>query len=342
MSQSFRRRGFTLVELLVVIAIIGILVGLLLPAVQAAREAARRMQCTNNLKQMALALHNYQSAHKKFPAAHRYDGTWDGNPNDDDGGPGFGWGTLILPFIEQTALYNQFDLSLPMASQSVVGARDMPGENGRLIQTPVPYARCPSDVAPATRIYGGPGAANRHTFAVASYTINAGSFYNSIGTSYRDPADYANGIASRDTWRGFRNLTDGTTNTILLNERTYKLERDTATFGFIRNNVHFARGGTSFVSSIGVYQMNSPDLPGWGPTETAASSLHVGGANFALCDGSVRFISENIHHTGRGGKNNGRWAGVRNDPYDAANAGADYGLYQRLWSRADGLVLDEF
>src|SRR5262245_38684151 len=99
-----RQQGFTLVELLVVIAIIGVLVALLLPAVQAAREAARRMRCANNLKQMGLAIHNYVDTHKSIPIGHMYRGHFDGDVNDADGGSGFGWGTAILPYIEQAAL----------------------------------------------------------------------------------------------------------------------------------------------------------------------------------------------------------------------------------------------
>src|SRR6056297_222569 len=102
---SVRQRGFTLVELLVVIAIIGILVGLLLPAVQAAREAARRIQCTNNLKQIGLALHNYESAHRKFPPGFisRVTGPWPGGGNDPvpEVGPGWNLFAMILPQIEQ-------------------------------------------------------------------------------------------------------------------------------------------------------------------------------------------------------------------------------------------------
>ena len=103
------RRGFTLVELLVVIAIIGILVALLLPAVQAAREAARRMSCSNNIKQIGLAMHNYHDVHKKFPYAQLYYGIHDGDPTSNNGGTGFGWSYFILPFVEQENLYDRFD-----------------------------------------------------------------------------------------------------------------------------------------------------------------------------------------------------------------------------------------
>ena len=101
------KRGFTLVELLVVIAIIGILVGLLLPAVQAAREAARRMQCSNNLKQHGLALLNYESTHKRFPAG--FTDYFNANPVGRDGG--WSWMAAVLPFMEQNALYQSLDFN---------------------------------------------------------------------------------------------------------------------------------------------------------------------------------------------------------------------------------------
>ena len=131
-----RNRGFTLVELLVVIAIIGILVALLLPAVQAAREAARRMSCSNNVKQLTLALHNYHDVHKAFPFGHLYRGIHDGDPVNATGGSGFGWGYSILTFIEQSALFDQF-----LATQGI----GVPPNDLRC------RARCPGSVVPRTR-----------------------------------------------------------------------------------------------------------------------------------------------------------------------------------------------
>src|SRR3982750_4328009 len=108
-----RRSGFTLIELLVVIAIIAVLIGLLLPAVQAAREAARRAQCVNNLKQIGLALHNYESSHESFPAGYQ---SWPGvgfrDGQTGDWGPGWGWLTTLLPFVEQGNLYNALNTNL--------------------------------------------------------------------------------------------------------------------------------------------------------------------------------------------------------------------------------------
>ena len=130
------RRAFTLIELLVVIAIIAVLIALLLPAVQAAREAARRMQCTNNLKQLGLALHNYHDANRAFPPAYttlnpKADGTAAGIPYGDEhrNGPnGWAWGTLLLPQLEQEPLYRQLSLNLPCWAP----------ENAGLVKTKLP------------------------------------------------------------------------------------------------------------------------------------------------------------------------------------------------------------
>src|SRR5438309_1439793 len=112
------RTGFTLVELLVVIAIIGVLVALLLPAVQTARESARRMRCGSQLKQMGIAMHNYHDIHQSFPIGHLYRQMVNGVCVNAQGGTAFGWGSAILPFIEQTTLYNQFDFKWHIANTS--------------------------------------------------------------------------------------------------------------------------------------------------------------------------------------------------------------------------------
>lgn len=211
-KRSSRRVGFTLVELLVVIAIIGILVGLLLPAVQAAREAARRMQCSNNLKQLGLSLHNYQSAFKKFPAAQvnrpsegggqkRYDQSW------------LSWSglSMMLPYVEQTALYNQIDFgyewnarnSGPIYLKNYIAARAQ-----------IPTFKCPSDPGSAL-IYSTvtpPGNPNMPNMAVSSYCLSAGPC--SDWNMSRAPG----GFATFTNSISFASIIDGTSNTIAMSE----------------------------------------------------------------------------------------------------------------------------
>src|SRR5882724_6154407 len=133
MSQSLSRRAFTLVELLVVIAIIGVLVALLLPAVQAAREAARRMKCVANEKQIVLAFHNYHDIHKQFPI------NVSSHPDYTRTAKQGSWHSAILPFIEQQALFNRIDVNLP------IGDIDNRNTNTDVAQTPVKIFLCPSD-----------------------------------------------------------------------------------------------------------------------------------------------------------------------------------------------------
>src|SRR5262245_49820062 len=131
---STRRFGFTLVELLVVIAIIGVLVALLLPAVQTAREAARRMQCTNNLKQIGLAIHNYHDIHNRFPSGFLFQAPgMNGRGDRPNRAPGFSWHSLILPQLEQANLYNALNFGLGLWQQP----------NRAVIATPLKVAICP-------------------------------------------------------------------------------------------------------------------------------------------------------------------------------------------------------
>ena len=200
------RRAFTLVELLVVIAIIGILVGLLLPAVQAAREAARRMQCSNSVKQISLATMNYESAFRKFPMA----GTVDVD---------FSVQARILAFIEQGNLNNLLDYSKP-AFSGPFNAKVPNPLFAQAFATPLPIFLCPSDPAPATT-----------TMLVNSATVTYGglsymfSYGSATGVNY-DWRWSTDGIVSQNIAKGFKDITDGTSNTAIVSETVRSVGND--------------------------------------------------------------------------------------------------------------------
>lgn len=248
-QRRAHQAGFTLVELLVVIAIIGILVGLLLPAVQAAREAARRMQCSNNLKQIGLALHNYASALGVFPSGYvtyaTRNGTapaWAGlDQNTWDAAPGWSWNQLILPFIEQASIANQLNSGKPIWDASHQG----------LLLTKLPGFLCPSSsgaseaftvrdqTGNALMRYGAPIRLGR-THYLASHgqescwgecgAATSGLVFTNIYTSTTktvqidgDAKNVADGPFYRNSRVGFRDITDGTTTTIFVSEHSSKL-----------------------------------------------------------------------------------------------------------------------
>lgn len=335
MKKKIRfRDGFTLVELLVVIAIIGILVGLLLPAVQAAREAARRMQCSNNLKQMGLALHNYESAFKRLPVA-----IWGENPMrntngtsaayDDDG---YGWMTSILPFIEQNNLYNQ--LSGYTGSGTVAGAPPAFGTPGALEKwwrangspaagfvipggaTPIPAFRCPSSALPAIcpQTYTIPGATVATPvsdpwsvgYATSDYKTCAHGQNNDIDGMMGKLWEYpAGGVR-------FGDVTDGLSNTGLACESSYVTGSTSTKWGgsatpAAPGNVTDwpvwlgAPGSDECTRTNGrfsnpINSLTSPQKMFDARDDDSAFSFHTGGAQFVFGDGSVHFMSQNIEN----------------------------------------------
>jgi prepilin-type N-terminal cleavage/methylation domain-containing protein/prepilin-type processing-associated H-X9-DG protein len=321
------RRGFTLVELLVVIAIIGILVGLLLPAVQAAREAARRMQCQNNLKQMGLALHNYASTYKKFPA--RKGGT--GNPGANRRrGNGNRLTAFIglLPYAEQANLYNRIQAGAPTASPAIAPGGPAAWINWIGWRAAPPYMRCPSDP--------GPRPDNREM----SYGLSVG---DSIHRA-RDDRDQIRGLFGTRVYRSFGSITDGTSNTIaigeILNSRPYGFNGRngrTTQPNQVRYNKAYVKNisGLRASPAICLQQIEGlyfkPGLQWYGrrggswhdgqPSYSAISTVigpngpacaeggnfgdqqhiivppasnHTGGVNVAMADGSVQFLSDSI------------------------------------------------
>ena len=318
------RRGFTLVELLVVIAIIGILVGLLLPAVQAAREAARRMQCTNNLKQLALATHNYESAFKRFPGL--------------TGSSSFSPQARVLPFIEQANLQNLIDFSQPLYVGPAFAARLNP-VFVPATKTVVPTFLCPSDAIEPTRPTTD-AAGNTALMAGVNYMFSYGS---GTRTNYDDRYK-TDGVVWENSWARFSDIVDGTSNTVLLSET---LIGDSQTSTTVPEGATLARRSASWAGvgvnpaptpglTFGGSTISNPDLSAVFPSQTtsyrgtrgeswirgvpysvvsngyltpnhaipdvtahgrgwfAPRSMHAGGANVALSDGSVRMITNSV------------------------------------------------
>ncbi len=323
------KSGFTLVELLVVIAIIGVMVGLLLPAVQSAREASRRMSCSNNLKNIGLSLHNYHDTANKFPYGHMIRGPHDGDPMSNAGGTGFGWATGLLPYLEQGNQFDRFDPRYPAGENTIT-------RNREVCQTPLAVFACPSDNKPPQWNDGAIPLS-----ATSSYQ-GAGSAYNGWSGHRVGAFPHAarfNGVFGRDNRGfqvGFRDIKDGTSNTICVAEVKWEMNnalRNRARIFAGKDIVEFAQGATNALMVNGQWTMNWTQPQGNPQPMRTAGSYHPGGANFAFADGSVRFIAETIQHTATAWING-------NNAYDRPNRGRNYGLYQRLYSINDGLILE--
>ncbi|MFG0263496.1 MAG: DUF1559 domain-containing protein [Novipirellula sp. JB048] len=312
--------AFTLVELLVVIAIIGVLVGLLLPAVQAAREAARRMQCQNNMKQLGLALHNHESTYQMFPAGviHK---VWDQQPTWTGGHWGWGVFANLLPFIEQTAIHGDLNLDMPL-----LGAPpEFPinDEHVHLVDKMIPTYLCPSDL----------GTILDPRYRPLNYVACLGSGLAGPGTTAGSDRD-ADGVFYVNSDTRLRDIIDGLSNTLAMSETilgpgggdgdayttaTRPARSDSywsallpwvsptlsesacqaaTAFGVTRGNGWASTSHlTGFFNAYLPPNSNDPDClvhysfsPGW----IAARSRHSGGVNTLWCDGSVRMISESV------------------------------------------------
>jgi prepilin-type N-terminal cleavage/methylation domain-containing protein/prepilin-type processing-associated H-X9-DG protein len=311
-----RRWGFTLVELLVVIAIIGILIALLLPAVQAAREASRRMACGSNLKQLALATHNYESTYQKLPPG------WIASPGlmhtSNTGGTGrdgwgsWGWGAIILKYVEQSGLSETLDVG----QTDMRTALDTPNLLA-LMQQPYPVFRCPSDVAPLLNDKRPiTGFANQARLLATSNYVgwNSGSFGWIPGTGA--PQDRL-GIFAMNSKTKLADVKDGLANTFAFGERAYKITTNSfgrpvscgaaVIFGnrwgnHRENSRRNPLFGNTNTLGLGEGHINStltgsPTNPGLNNNSICARgvfSYHPGGAQFALVDGSVHFINDTI------------------------------------------------
>lgn len=343
-----RLKGFTLIELLVVIAIIAILIALLLPAVQQAREAARRTQCRNNLKQYGLAMHNYESTNRCLPPGHLYRRVGTSAASINQGGTGWGWIAMLLPYIDQAPLYNQIDFNLSMAGCTQSPIALVPTSNNKaLCSTALPMALCPSSTAPKTDVNGGVGMPGRFdALAVASYKASTGSFHDNASGIQSSTATRYNGLFLRDSAIQFRDVTDGLSNTIAAGEVNWQLSKNGRTFGAVAQ-AGTTSGGSFWTLGNGEWQLNIPA----GNTNAVVydygyHSIHTGGGHFLFGDGRVQFISENIQHTFRcytPGANTSNPTCASTVDYAAdPNIANTFGLYQRLFGRADGFPIGEY
>lgn len=306
--KAIVRRGFTLVELLVVIAIIGILVGLLLPAVQAAREAARRMQCTNNLKQIGLGLHMHHDTFNTFPAGGVTNGTCCGTQS------GITWTISILPYLEQTNLYNLYDQTKTNES----------AENQRVVQTFLPVYTCPTDVNSRQLIIpaSGPGNTLRRNYATGSYRAMAGvtnglSWFdaecgrnqplNQRGLLHstadpKQPTPFPTGFTAPPYGKEkMGSVSDGTSNTIAVGEYYTRTTPSRTTFwaytytSFNQSEVVLPpQSRQLFADYDRCNLLNGTSVGGSNPCKRGWGSFHTGIVNFVFTDGSVRSISTNI------------------------------------------------
>jgi len=303
------QRGFTLVELLVVIAIIGILIALLLPAIQAAREAARRAQCTNNLKQLALAVHNYAGAKSCFPPGCKTDKKQKDQKNKE----AWGWGVFILPFMEHGQLYKDLNPENRSLYDLLKAGKAV---DQVLVQTSVATFRCPSDQTPdlmptSERKFEGDGNTKKWQVATGNYMGCQGLWDKKDAGKFDN-----NGVLYTDSDTKFKDIIDGTSRTFMLSERH---KRCAAGYWIGTRNPNGA-GGWGIYENRGrvSMQLNSTitPQPNKNPSDTCGegfASAHPNGANFAMCDASVRFITDNISF------NNG---GLTNKEIQQANAAA--------------------
>ena len=349
-----RLHGFTLVELLVVIAIIGVLVALLLPAVQAAREAARRSSCSNNLKQIGLSLHNYHDVHLTFPSG------WLDNPIANE--EAWGWAALTLPFIEQAPLHQRLGVT---KARLVDQLRSLNGANGpdvaQAARTVLKVYICPTDsghqsgLIHVNRHFGGgigfaaagfPG--NTALVGVSNYMGVAGHrdvanaapntgilFGNCMGDATVCPNNMASSVRMAE-------ILDGTSNTFMVGERDTHNCRSGDWIGVRNTN---GSGSRAVANVIGHShpKLNQPVPPPttnvlWDENRIGCgegfSSLHPGGAQFAAADASVKFVSNTINHFWFPNTIVNGTIAHSKDPQN--------GTYQRLLTRDDNLVIPNF
>jgi len=352
--RAANRVGFTLVELLVVIAIIGILIALLLPAVQAAREAARRSQCSNNLHQLGLAIHNYASATRTFPSGYITNFPFISTTQPQDNileRSNWGWGALLLPYAEQKA----------MSDTLAVGTRalweDLLIPAGLVaLQSPIATFVCPSDTGPALNNFteamaDNPADANARNYrrvvtsdgttqiaiAKANYVGVACSSISFTPPVRPDTYGPATGVFFQNSATSFNDITDGSSNTLMLGERAWRVHDLNVgaanALGFSAELSGYTSRNRAITAVLGI--------PYYGINYTTSNRVHMsrgfysthpGGAQFALCDGSARFISETIDYN---------WSTVPGAPPWINGAWVD-NLLERLCAKNDGQAVGNF
>jgi len=301
-------RAFTLVELLVVIAIIGILVAQLLPAIQAAREAARRAQCSSNLRQHGIALQNYHDSLGCFPPGFMV------LTNSGQVGGGWAWGVFLMPFLEQSPLQNELSPTMYTLAEVISDPALVP-----MLQMNLSVFRCPSSPMEPLREFQGGG----QLVATANYTCCRG-YFNYAGTTLLTKAN--NGVLFGQSGVRMRDVVDGTSNTFAIGERTVLQAHQADPSKWPSWCGPGGLGIGSTVSSAVVDRLNHPT------NMHCFSSHHAGGAMFGFVDGSVHFISDSIE-SAMGGLDPGNTT----NPGDFANAAGQghMGVYQLLGARDD-------
>jgi len=334
--RLFRKRGFTLIELLVVIAIIAILIGLLLPAVQKVREAAARMKCSNNLKQIGLGLHNYHGATEKFPMGQR-------GPNGVSGIDYGNWRVEIFPHMEQDNVYKQLpQTSITMGTTATTAPNVYSTGGAVLTNLIIQTWKCPSMALPDLHPQAWVTWWTNKNHQVPSYQGIMGAYPDPAGASI---ASYAasnyggwwcnNGMLLWNQTTNIASCTDGTSNTIIVAEQSARVQNCTTYPGGDTRNGYYTpwgsvtNGSTTGVSSCGTggcgdlwglgltcnaYTINSQTCPAganysW-TGNTILNSSHSGGISALMTDGSVRFVSNSV----------------------------DFNMFQRACSRNDGLA----
>jgi prepilin-type N-terminal cleavage/methylation domain-containing protein/prepilin-type processing-associated H-X9-DG protein len=305
MTKKSRRSAFTLIELLVVIAIIAILIALLVPAVQKVREVAARMQCANNLKQIGLALHNYESVHKYLPASH-WRKVWPPDPSNPQGH--FRWSCLaqLTPYIEQDGVYRGLDMAVPLYGGGSLQPAAVPfPQNLPALSVVIPAFLCPSDITRVVKPDMGPT-----------------NYVACVGSRIDGDAALGDGMFFQNSAVRLVEVTDGTSNTVAFSESTLGIggPNQTGSAGderlFYKQVTNLSQAdcnsSTTLVTdrgflwadgayNVGLYNHvlppNSSTMdcvrhsnPAW----KTARSRHPGGVNALFGDGSVHFLRDTI------------------------------------------------